>query len=166
MRISDSTFYGNTAGDHGGGAIQNFGTITLTTSTVAGNSSPYGADLYNFGTSTLTVSNSIVADGGTGQNCGGTAIVDGGSNLDTGTSCGFTAATGSRSSTAPQLLAPAAHGGPTATMALPPGSPAVDVIPAGTQGCAGTTDQRGVSRPQGAGCDIGAYELVPASSSS
>jgi hypothetical protein len=50
-------------------------------------------------------------------------------------------------------------------MALSPGSPAVDVIPASTPGCAGTADQRGVDRPQGAACDIGAYELIPAGSS-
>jgi chitodextrinase len=45
-------------------------------------------------------------------------------------------------------------------MALPTGSPAVDAIPASTSGCTGSTDQRGTSRPQGSGCDIGAYELV------
>jgi chitodextrinase len=45
-------------------------------------------------------------------------------------------------------------------MALPSGSPAVDAIPPATPGCTGSTDQRGVSRPQGAGCDIGAYELI------
>jgi hypothetical protein len=43
-------------------------------------------------------------------------------------------------------------------MALAPGSPAVDhiAIPCGT-----SPDQRGVARPQGAGCDAGAYELAP-----
>ena len=45
-------------------------------------------------------------------------------------------------------------------MALPAGSPAIDAIPTSTPGCAGTTDQRGIARPQGNGCDIGAYELV------
>ena len=42
----------------------------------------------------------------------------------------------------------------------PIGSAAVDAIPSATPGCSGTTDQRGIARPQGNGCDIGAYELV------
>jgi hypothetical protein len=40
------------------------------------------------------------------------------------------------------------------------GSPAINAIPKATNGC-GTevkTDQRGVSRPQGKKCDIGAFE--------
>src|SRR5207302_4298141 len=49
------------------------------------------------------------------------------------------------------------NGGPTQTIALQPGSPAVDA--AVLANCP-ATDQRGVSRPQGAGCDIGAFELV------
>ena len=45
-------------------------------------------------------------------------------------------------------------------MALLAGSPAVNLIPPGTNGCGTTiaTDQRGVSRPVGTGCDVGAYE--------
>jgi hypothetical protein len=47
------------------------------------------------------------------------------------------------------------NGGPTPTYKLLPGSPAIDAgAPNGL-----TTDQRGVARPQGAVCDIGAYEL-------
>jgi hypothetical protein len=52
------------------------------------------------------------------------------------------------------------NGGPTQTIKLIKGSPAIDAIPKGTNGC-GTeikTDQRGVKRPQGKGCDIGAFE--------
>lgn len=49
----------------------------------------------------------------------------------------------------------AQNGGPTATHALPAGSPAIDGVDAG---CA-ETDQRGVSRAQNLGCDIGAFEL-------
>jgi hypothetical protein len=51
----------------------------------------------------------------------------------------------------------AANGGPTRTHALVPGSLALDAIPATDPGCAGM-DQRGVPRPQGVGCDIGAVE--------
>ncbi len=59
------------------------------------------------------------------------------------------------------ILAPlASNGGSTQTHALVAGSPAIDAIPA--ESCAQgdpATDQRGVSRPRGAGCDIGAYEF-------
>ena len=48
------------------------------------------------------------------------------------------------------------NGGPTLTHALVPGSPALDAV---ATGCPPpTTDQRGVARPQGARCDIGAVE--------
>jgi hypothetical protein len=49
------------------------------------------------------------------------------------------------------------NGGATKTHALLPGSAAID---AGTPDCPPpSTDQRGVTRPQGAACDIGAFEL-------
>jgi hypothetical protein len=52
------------------------------------------------------------------------------------------------------------NSGPTQTIALEPGSVAIDAIPSGAIGCGTTvtTDQRGVTRPQGVGCDIGAFE--------
>ena len=65
------------------------------------------------------------------------------------------------------------NGGPTKTVALLSTSPAVNAIPVSpTNYCTlvdgttpVTTDQRGVSRPQGAACDIGAYELIVAAPS-
>jgi hypothetical protein len=45
-------------------------------------------------------------------------------------------------------------------MAVSARTPAVDAIPAGVAGCAGGADQRGNVRPQGQGCDIGAYEVI------
>jgi hypothetical protein len=59
----------------------------------------------------------------------------------------------------PNLGALASNGGPTQTMALPSGSPAVD---AGDPTSTITSDQRGLPRNQGAQdplSDIGAYEL-------
>ena len=161
--VSDTTFYGNTGGGNGGGAIQNFGTATVTSSTLSNNNSQYGANIHNYGTSTLTISASIVANGVSGSNCSGAPIVDGGYNVDTGSSCGFSSTTQSMSNTQPQLEALASNGGPTKTMALPAASPAVNAIPASLTGCTGSTDQRGVARPQGSGCDVGAYEVVSSS---
>ena len=56
------------------------------------------------------------------------------------------------------MLGPLAdNGGPTETHDLLPGSPAID---AGSPGCPPPdTDQRGVARPQGVACDIGAVEV-------
>ncbi|NJN18715.1 MAG: hypothetical protein HC822_21895 [Oscillochloris sp.] len=48
------------------------------------------------------------------------------------------------------------NGGPTPTFALPANSPAVDAI----DGACPANDQRGMARPQGPACDIGAYERV------
>jgi hypothetical protein len=49
------------------------------------------------------------------------------------------------------------NGGLTQTHALLAGSPAIDRSPA--DACPVPTDERGVHRPQGANCDVGAYEL-------
>jgi hypothetical protein len=97
-------------------------------------------------------------------NCSGT-IIDGGYNLDSGNTCGFSA-TGSLSNvTDPKLSHLSDNGGLTQTIALLPGSPAIDVIPAAQctdqNNQALTTDQRGVARPQGSNCDIGAFEFKP-----
>jgi predicted outer membrane repeat protein len=57
----------------------------------------------------------------------------------------------------PQLAPLANNGGPTPTMAIVASSPAFNRAAAAT--CP-ATDQRGISRPQGDACDVGAYELV------
>ena len=55
------------------------------------------------------------------------------------------------------------NGGPTQTMALLPGSAAIDA--ANDAICAAppvnNLDQRGITRPQGPHCDIGAFEATP-----
>ena len=56
----------------------------------------------------------------------------------------------------PRLGVLADNAGPTLTQALGAGSAARAAIPAGG-GCAGT-DQRGIARPAGRACDIGAYQ--------
>ena len=84
------------------------------------------------------------------------SITDGGHNLSSDASCVLTGV-GSMNNTDPELGPLADNGGPTLTMALLPGSPAIDA--GGTVG-APATDQRGVPRPQGQGVDIGAFEYL------
>src|SRR4029077_9972451 len=117
LNISDSTFTGNTGGTNGGGAIINFGSTTMTQTTVSGNSSPFGANILNYTGFTLTMSMSIVANGqGGGPTCAAPQpVTDAGYILDTGPTCGFTAANHSLSSTNPQLGPLANNGGTTQT---------------------------------------------------
>jgi predicted outer membrane repeat protein len=144
--ISNSTFAGNTAVV--GGAIFNlrWGNVRATHSTFAGNSasgSPGGA-VHNQG-ATITLENSIFA----GNGCEGFDIADGGGNLDW-------PASGCPGVNADPKLGPLAdNGGPTRTLAVEPGSGAIDAAVAANRL---PTDQRGVLRPQGAGCDVGAFE--------
>ena len=87
-----------------------------------------------------------------------------GYNIESGDSCGFLAA-GDLQHTRAQLGPLQDNGGPTRTRALSPDSPAIDHIPAGTNGCTPHTsrDQRGALRASGPGhggdaCDVGAFE--------
>jgi hypothetical protein len=95
------------------------------------------------------------------SNCAGTGTTTSlGYNLESGTDCGF-AATGDLHGVYPDFSseAPQNNGGNTDTLGLSAGSPAIDVIPAANSFCTNYTDQRGLARPQGAGCDIGAVEF-------
>jgi len=91
----------------------------------------------------------------TSYDCSGT-ITSLGHNLESADPCAF-AATGDLSNTNPLLGPLADNGGKTLTLALLPGSPAIN---AGTNVGCPATDQRGVPRPQFGTCDIGAYEFV------
>jgi predicted outer membrane repeat protein len=164
LGVANSTFFDNSASNSGGGVYNSdtFAKFTVTNSTFSGNSADEGGGIYNNGTVALaTLSNTILANSLSGGNCLGFPVTDGGYNIDSGTSCGFTQATGSLSNTNPRLD-PAGlqdNGGPTQTIALQPDSPAVDLV--GQGACPPpTTDQRGVERPQEEACDSGAFELV------
>jgi hypothetical protein len=102
--------------------------------------------------------NTLLATTPPGSNCLG-KITDAGHNLSSDGSCAFTNI-GSRNNVDPKLSPLANNGGPTLTMALLPGSPAID---AGDNASAPPTDQRGAPRPAGLACDIGAYEYDPLS---
>jgi hypothetical protein len=163
MVVINSTISGNHASSSGGGIYHVGFELTLTHATVSGNSAPMAGGIYTAAWLPTHLRNAIVARNLTGGNCVG-ATTDGGYNLDDDASCGFTAA-GSWPNTDP-LLDPAGlqdNGGPTRTIALQPGSPAINAIPLSDGSCYATgvvEDQRGVGRPQPAGgaCDIGAFE--------
>jgi hypothetical protein len=143
LTVTNSTFSGNGARGRGGGIAGLSGAVTIT--------------------------NTIIANSTSGGNCSGIGT-DGGHNIDDGTTCGFTgagcASTGGSSfcNTNPQLdpARLANNGGPTQTIALLAGSPAIN---AGDESvCAeppvNNLDQRGYLRP-GTGhtvCSIGSYE--------
>jgi predicted outer membrane repeat protein len=151
MAVANTTFTGNTASS--GGAILNYsGTLTITNSTISGNSaSSYAGKggINNVGT--YTVKNSIFANN-SGGNCSPSWTGDSTGNLYDDYSC---TPPGSTYSTSPLLGPLGNYGGNTQTIPLLPGSPAID---AGDNAACPATDQRGVSRPQGAGCDTGAFE--------
>ncbi len=102
----------------------------------------------------MTLRNTIVANSVGAGNCGG-AITNGGNNIDSAATCGWGAVSGSMSSTNPLLGALANNGGPTATFALLPGSPAIDGVTFSAPNSAPSTDQRGLARPRGLRYDIG-----------
>ena len=163
-QVTNSTIWGNSTWDfYGGpgGGIYNRGSLMVKNSTISrnftnGDEVYPGNGIYNVTGGTTTLTNTIMDQS---RNCSGT-ISDGGYNIDSGTTCGFTQAKGSLSNTNP-LLDPFGlqnNGGATQTVALQPDSPAVDLV--GQGACPPpATDQRGVGRPQGESCDSGAFEL-------
>ncbi|MBS0591014.1 MAG: Ig-like domain repeat protein [Proteobacteria bacterium] len=169
--ISQSTFSGNSASS--GGAIYNNGfqgtnnTPTISLSTFSGNSAGLGGaivnsssqptlvkvifwgdsatnngpEIYNVSSGTATISDSVIQGGC--PSVGGANTCSNVLNTD------------------PKLGALANNGGPTQTMLPGSGSSAIDVAPdcKDAGGIAQTADQRGIARPQGAKCDIGAVEV-------
>ncbi|HTY87434.1 MAG TPA: immunoglobulin domain-containing protein, partial [Candidatus Acidoferrum sp.] len=104
---------------------------------------------------TLRLQNSILAYS-TNSDAYGT-ILDNGYNLCSDNSAGLYAA-GSHNNTNPLLGPLGDYGGPTLTMPLLVGSPAID---GGSTAAAPPVDQRGHARPYGAAADIGAFESSP-----
>jgi len=151
--VVNSTFTGNNAPNGDGGAIFIYSsTVTVVNSTfsanIAGGNNSSGGFSNVFG-GTLNLVNTLVVNNSP-RDVSGTDNTD--SNNLTG---GFTFASSLRN-----------NGGPTATFALPLTSPAIDTgtcnptyIDAVTNATMTvTTDGRGIARPQGNGCDIGAFE--------
>ena len=177
VSLVNSTLTGNLAqggsGGQGGrglgGALFNgAGTVEIVHSTLAGNivqgRDPAGGAVFNYqNESMITLRNSILADSSGGNDCandGGTITAPAPDHnlIETVGDCPNPATTSD-----PGLLPLADYyGGDTPTLALTEDSLALNAIPEAD--CLVAVDQRGVTRPQFASCDIGAYELEDAPS--
>ena len=147
----NSTIHAN--GEYG--ITNNEGTVTVANCTISDNGTS-GIDNAN---GTATAQQTILA--GNGHSCRG-VITSNGFNISDDDTCHFDQA-GDQISTNPLLGELADNDGPTHTRTLLEGSPAIDMgRPTGcndpSTGIPLTTDQRGLWRPSGLHCDIGAYE--------
>ena len=169
-----SSPFGQAPGGDGGNGGGTDGSIGIRSSSIAGNRTGLGGaggttggtgvgGGVNSSNPSGTMVGSIVANNMLGggpttdflANCAGAVPSTNSNNLTFPDNTGCVASVGN------PLLGPLANnGGPTQTMALGPGSAAIDQLPVGSN-CP-PTDQRGIARPQGPACDIGAFELVPA----
>lgn len=150
------------SGNAGGGISALNGQVLLEHSTIAGNTAPSATALYRRfdSAATLTLRNNVIQ----GTCTAGSHTSQGGSIESPGNTCGLDHASDqvNVSAAALHLGALGDHGGRTETMPLLLPSAAID---AGVSCPPPAADQRGVARPQGAGCDSGAFEVgfsVPA----
>ncbi len=172
LQVINSTFSNNAAIapagiPSSGGAIfssyngYNTPASNIINSTFFNNTATIGNSIFNDNFSrALIVKNTIFATNLASENCytrAAAILTDGGNNLQwPGTSCGNTI-----SSQDPKLGPLQNNGGPTQTHLPAPNSPAIDAGNNAT--CAASPvnnlDQRGVTRPVGTNCDIGAVEF-------
>jgi hypothetical protein len=170
LTLANDTFSGNSAGDRGGAIFNGYtlandllANTTITNVTFFNNSASTGGTIYT-DVGTVALSNTIVSNSISGENCSG-SITSNGNNLDSQNTCGFTAS-GDLVNTDPLLGSVKDNGGPTETMALSANSPAIDA--GNNTNCAASpvnnVDQRGVTRSFDGDrngisvCDIGAFE--------
>lgn len=207
VAVNDSTFSGN-IGSTGGAIVQDSGELTITGSTLSGNTATHGGGggggIFALST-TVTIRGSTITKNVASGRGGGMLLIETNSGLfesivagNTASSAGeisrtggsftrrhnnlighsgltteaalsgYTLGIGDRTATSngshPTALSGiidivlADNGGPTLTHLPVATGPAIDA----TDGCPLTPrDQRGVTRPSGAACDMGAVELAP-----
>jgi CSLREA domain-containing protein len=171
LHMTDSTVAGNTARKSGGGIANERssdalkGAAKLNGATIAGNK---GGGVSSGTSAKMLLANTIVA-ANSGGDCAGTIVSAGYNLIQSTTGCDIGGRQEANVTGKDAKLGPLANnGGPTQTMALLAGSPAIDAgnpaPPGSGKGACESTDQRGTKRPvDGAGkavCDIGAYELT------
>ena len=147
LTLSNSSVSGNTAIEGGAAGVQNNnGTLILIRTLISGNNDYFGGanEVEGVGTIVANNYNLFGHDGDAGV---------------LGFSLGPTDIVPSEGLGAILNTTLANNGGPTQTHALVADSPAIDASPDDAD-CA-ATDQRGVRRPQGPACDIGAFEKGP-----
>jgi hypothetical protein len=170
LNAVNSTFSGNLARQGGGGlANSTSAAASLSSVTIANNiadsdrdGSGDGGGISNEISGTVALSNTLLAGnfdrGGDAPDCSGTIVSAGHNLIGDALGCALVTGLGDVVGQAARIGPLAFNGGPTPTHALLPGSPAID---AGDSLFCPAADQRGVARPQGAACDIGAYEYRP-----
>ncbi len=140
-----------------GGAISTAAELAITHSTVARNTATSGGGIHAEDRTTTLKATIVAAN--PGQNCNGATFASTGWNLfGDPTGCPLTP-TDQQNVSDPRLGQLAWNGGPTQTLRLLAGSPALNWIPGAL--CATAEDQRGVRRPQSGKCDVGAFERRP-----
>jgi predicted outer membrane repeat protein len=155
ITITRSTLSGNevhSTGVASGAAIhRELGTVSMQATTIAGNVGPTSL------VGTMAVS-AVVVDAPAGSAACSVPLTSYGFDVADDATCGLTAP-GDLQGVDPLLGALADNGGPTRAHLPLLGSPLLDAIPLAAPSCtAFTADQRGLPRPTGAGCDIGAVE--------
>ncbi len=161
--LDTSTVSGNSAPTGGGLHISSDGSFEAVHTTIAANAATVGGGIAVAPDALLAamdpISDTVLGPQVSGADCaieggaGGSVFPSGGRNADSDGTCGLTDPTDLPD--IDPLLGPLAdNGGSTFTHLPQVGSPLLDA--AGV--CAGT-DQRGVVRPQGSACDVGAVEV-------
>jgi Ca2+-binding RTX toxin-like protein len=160
VELLSSTLSSNAAPSGGGGVFNTtddlspgVSTVGLTRSLVSGNTAVIGAEVYTAsGTTTIANNYNLFGHSGLSDLQAFSGFAPTGSDLNA-TSDGInTPLTDILDTTL------ADHGGPTFTHALADDSPALEA--AGMACPPPSTDQRGILRPQGLACDIGAFEMI------
>jgi hypothetical protein len=161
--VFNSTISGNVAYVGGGAIYQIAGDLTVQNSTITGNSSKEVGGIYNIGN--VSVKNSIVAGN---SDTYGEPDCNRLTSLNyslIGNTSGCTIPAGGEGNLLnvdPTLGVLKNNGGRTETHRLLGGSMAIDSGSPAPPGSGGNAcqkvDQRGIARPQGVNCDMGAYE--------
>jgi hypothetical protein len=153
LTITNVTLHGNVSANGASGIYLDNGETTIQFTTITGNEGAIGLEVRtDFGASVI-VKNSIIANNPEG-NCDG-AVTSHGYNLSSDLTCSIFQ-TGDLRNVDPYLKPLADYGGITQTQYPEYGSPTID---AGICVSGISSDQRGVTRPKGNSCDIGAVEV-------
>ncbi len=155
INLTNATLSGNSTNQSGGGIYVWAGTTTLVNVTLHGNSAgEVGGGIFTDNVSPDLSLQNVILSSNSGGNCQfNTAPISSITNLSSDSSCAFG---GGRDNVNVMLGALADNGGFAKTHLPQSGSPAIN---GGTNAGCPSTDQRGISRPQGSNCDVGSVEI-------